>query len=129
MLLLIANNCVLWCKCGAKILYLHHKTIEAWQRLPHSFVLPRKKPIRRISGSAYGMGEIVTRALRRFELHRRITADYSFVLSLDEITPILLQDIEEFLRNEYMFAEKYPSIYEVVPESRTPQPRGQNRRV
>ncbi len=37
-----------------------------------------------------------------------------------------MQDFEEFLRNEYVFAEKYPAIYEAVPESRIPQPRGQN---
>ncbi len=66
------------------------------------------------------------RALKRFEMYEQLVGKVSFQLSLDTITPDILRDFEEFLRNEYLFAEKYPSIYEAVPESRTPQPRGQN---
>ena len=69
---------------------------------------------------------VVVRTLRRYELYKQSTALKSFALSFDSITPITLQDIEEFLRNEHSFAEKHPQIYEAVPESRTPQPRGQN---
>jgi len=69
---------------------------------------------------------VVIRALRRYELYVRRTVDSRFTLNLDTITPLVLRDIEEFLRNEYTFYEQYPDIYEAVPESRTPQPRGQN---
>lgn len=69
---------------------------------------------------------VVIRALRRYELYARRTVDSRFVLDLDTVTPLVLRDIEEFLRNEYTFCEQYPDIYEAVPESRTPQPRGQN---
>ena len=69
---------------------------------------------------------VVVRALRRFELYEQRARHESFLLSLESITPDTLQDFEEFLRNEHLFAEKYRSIYEAVPESRTPQPRGQN---
>lgn len=69
---------------------------------------------------------VVIRALRRYELYARRTMDSRFMLDLDTITPLVLRDIEEFLRNEYTICEQYPDIYEAVPESRTPQPRGQN---
>ena len=69
---------------------------------------------------------VVIRALRRYELYARRTVDSHFVLDLDTVTPLVLRDIEEFLRNEYTFCEQYPDIYKAVPESRTPQPRGQN---
>lgn len=70
--------------------------------------------------------QVVIRALRRYELYARRTVDRRFTLDLDTVTPLVLGDFEEFLRNEYTFCEQYPEIYEAVPESRTPQPRGQN---
>ena len=70
--------------------------------------------------------KVVIRALIRFELYVRITKSDTFVLSFDTVTPLILRDIEEFLKKEYLFAEEYPSIYETVPECRPPKPRGQN---
>ena len=70
--------------------------------------------------------QVVIRALRRYELYARRTVDNRFVLDLDTVTPLVLRDIEEFLRNEHTFCDQYPEIYEAVPESRRPQPRGQN---
>ena len=69
---------------------------------------------------------VVIRALRRYELYARRTVDSRFVLDFDTVTPLVLRDFEEFLRNEHAFYGQYPDIYEAVPESRTPQPRGQN---
>lgn len=70
--------------------------------------------------------QVVIRALKRYELYARRTVDRRFTLDLDTVTSLVLGDFEEFLRNEYTFCEQYPEIYEAVPESRTPQPRGQN---
>lgn len=70
--------------------------------------------------------QVVIRALRRYELYARRNVDRGFTLDLDTVTPLVLGDFEEFLRNEHTFCEQYPEIYEAVPESRTPQPRGQN---
>lgn len=70
--------------------------------------------------------QVVIRALKRYELYARRTVDRRFTLDLDIVTSLVLGDFEEFLRNEYTFYEQYPEIYEAVPESRTPQPRGQN---
>ena len=70
--------------------------------------------------------KVVIRTLKRYEMYVQVTQDKSFSLDFDNITPIVLSDFVSFLRNEYNLFEKYPSIYEAVPESRTPQPRGQN---
>jgi len=70
--------------------------------------------------------KVVIRTLKRFEMYIQIIQDKSFSLDFDNITPIVLSDFVSFLRNEYNLFEQYPSIYEAVPESRTPQPRGQN---
>ena len=70
--------------------------------------------------------QVVIRTLKRYELYAQATQDDSFTLSFDGITPLVLRDIEEFLRNEHSSADEYPEIYEAVPESRKPQPRGQN---
>lgn len=64
--------------------------------------------------------------MRRYELYAQATQSGLLKLSFDSVTPLVLQDIEEFLRNEHSFAEQYPEIYQAIPESRTPQPRGQN---
>lgn len=70
---------------------------------------------------------VIIRALKRYELYiRQITKDEKFTLSLDNITPDTLSDFDSFLRKEYTLYEQYPAIYEAVPESRTPEPRGQN---
>ena len=70
--------------------------------------------------------QVVIRALRRYELYARRTVDRRFTLDFDTVTPLVLRDIEEFLRNEHTFCDQYPEIYEAIPESRRPQPRGQN---
>lgn len=69
---------------------------------------------------------VVIRALRRYELYARRTVDSKFTLDMATVTPLVLRDFEEFLRNEHTFCDQYPEIYAEVPESRTPQPRGQN---
>jgi len=70
--------------------------------------------------------KVVIRTLRRYELYVRHTKDKSFSIEFDNITPIVLSDFDTFLKNEHTFYEEYPDIYEAVPESRPPKPRGQN---
>lgn len=69
---------------------------------------------------------VVIRALQRYELYTRKKQGPTFVLALDTITPAMLSDFENFLRDEFKYFEQHPDIYEAVPESRTPVPRGQN---
>ena len=70
--------------------------------------------------------KVVYRALQRYELYITKVKRKDYKLSFDSITETILRDIEKFLSEEYLLVEKHPNIYKVVPESRTPQPRGQN---
>ncbi|MEN9917861.1 MAG: hypothetical protein RL662_297 [Bacteroidota bacterium] len=69
---------------------------------------------------------VIIRALKRFELYKTIKNLRAFELTLEAINVDTLHDIDKFLRNEHTFFNEYPQIYEKVPETRTPQPRGQN---
>jgi integrase len=69
---------------------------------------------------------VVIRAIKRYELYVQRTKDKSFCFSFNTITPVVLSDFDTFLRNEHTFFEQYPDIYEAVPESRVPAPRGTN---
>lgn len=69
---------------------------------------------------------VVIRTLQRYELFIRKKQGPVFALSFDTFTPAMLSDFEDFLRNEYKYHEQHSDIYEAVPESRVPQPRGQN---
>jgi integrase len=70
--------------------------------------------------------QVVLRALQRYELYITRTTSKPFKLNLDTITAVTLHNIEDFLRKEFTICKEMPEIYEAVPESRTPQPRGQN---
>lgn len=69
---------------------------------------------------------VIYRSLQRFELYKRWRGLKHFCLTLDGITSETLAEFEDFLRNEHTYFVKYPEIYEAVPETRTPAPRGQN---
>lgn len=69
---------------------------------------------------------VIIRALKRFELYKTIRNLKAFELTLEAINVDTLHDIDKFLRNEHTFFNEYPEIYKEVPETRTPQPRGQN---
>jgi integrase len=71
---------------------------------------------------------VIKRALSRYELYVRDTkrGQKSFILDIDNVTPDTLSDMWDFFENEYKYFELYPSIYEQIPEKRTPKPRGKN---
>ena len=71
---------------------------------------------------------VVGRALQRYELYVRATkkGQKKFILYVDGITPDTLRDMWDFLENEHRYFELYPTIYDSIPEKRTPQPRGKN---
>ena len=71
---------------------------------------------------------VVKRALLRYELYVRATkrGQKGFILDVDLVTPDTLRDMWDFFQNEYQYYELYPSIYEAIPEKRTPQPRSKN---
>jgi len=72
--------------------------------------------------------KVVKRGLLRYELYIKIIkrGQKTFILDIDSVTSDVLRDMWNFFENEYKYAELYPSIYESIPEKRTPQPRGKN---
>ncbi len=72
--------------------------------------------------------KVVKRAMLRYELYVRATkrGQKNFILDIDEITSDTLHDMWDFFENEHIYFEKYPAIYEVIEEKRTPKPRGKN---
>ena len=71
---------------------------------------------------------VICRAMMRYELFVRTTkrGQKSFALNIDTVTADTLHDMWDFFENEYLYYEKYPAIYEQIPEKRKPKPRGQN---
>lgn len=69
---------------------------------------------------------VIGRTLSRYELYKRAITHKPFELSFATITGDTLRDIEVFLRDEHAIIERHPDIYAAIPETRTPQPRGQN---
>lgn len=69
---------------------------------------------------------VIGRALQRYEIYTRKSSHKKFTLDIDTITTDTLQDIEKFLKREHLIFESNPEIYKAIPETRTPQPRGQN---
>lgn len=69
---------------------------------------------------------VIGRALRRYELLRKKTTGRSFALSFATFTGDTLRDFESFLRNEHLLVQDHPEVYAAHPETRAPQPRGQN---
>lgn len=81
--------------------------------------------------------KVVYRDLQRFEAYLRINKSKNFVITFESLTPDLLREFEKFLSIEHKFfttnkkgkivcKPEYKIIYEVSPERRPPQPRGQN---
>jgi integrase len=68
---------------------------------------------------------VVMRTLKRYELYKQ-EKQKDFTLSLDTFTADTLDNIVLFLRQEHELYETYPELYVKIPESRPPEPRGQN---
>jgi len=71
---------------------------------------------------------VVRRILARYELYVRIThkGNPTYKLTLDDISPDTLQNMWIYFRDEHSYVEKYPELFEAVPETRQPKPRGLN---
>lgn len=77
--------------------------------------------------------EVLMRALRRFEMYRKIKRRKEYRLTLDGFTVDDLNDFETFLRKEDELYDKYPKIYEAYPSDTRktrkkpkPLPKGDN---
>ena len=66
---------------------------------------------------------VICRAMMRYELFVQATkrGQKSFTLDIDTITADTLHDMWDFFENEHLYCEKYPVIYEQIPEKRIPK--------
>lgn len=80
---------------------------------------------------------VLIRALQRYEIFRNafpsksfsnsnLKTEAVFKLDIHTLTSDTIEDIESFFRNEYHLYEKYPAVYEAIPECRKPNKRGNN---
>lgn len=74
----------------------------------------------KLSEGRFAHFKVLKRALMRYELYKKSKLD------INTVSPDIIRDIENFLKDENSIFEKFPEIYELIPESRSPQSRGQN---
>lgn len=68
---------------------------------------------------------VIQRTLQRYELYVCSSRKKNRI-ALNDITADTLLQIEYFFKNENEIAKDYPKIYQEIPESRQPRPRGDN---
>lgn len=70
---------------------------------------------------------VVKRALQRYELFVRATKQKNFQLDVRKVDADMLHDMWRFMENEHIWYEKYPEIYEKIPNTKkVPMKRGRN---
>lgn len=80
---------------------------------------------RHVSDGRIRVYNVVVRALKRFELYKRLN-NPSFILTLDNLATLeIINEFEEYFRNEANLAGA-ANLYEQVAESKMPHERGQN---
>ncbi|KAA6320871.1 hypothetical protein EZS27_029413, partial [termite gut metagenome] len=99
------------------------ETKPTFQQLLNDFLLKHK-----LSEVRKKNFRVICRAMMRYELFVRVTkrGQKAFLLDIDTITPDTLHDMWDFFENEHIYYEKYPALYETIPEKRAPKPRGKN---
>lgn len=71
---------------------------------------------------------VAYRCLQRFQIFKAIESGISFKLDFDSLDAKLVEEFEDFLKNEYRYfaMPKYRQVYETITEKRNPEPRGRN---
>lgn len=80
---------------------------------------------RNLSSMRLRMNKVVYRLLKRFELFKR-KSSAEFRITFSCFNKAFLGEIEEYIKNEHNYIDKYPDILKQLPESRIPEQRGQN---
>ena len=111
------------------------KPKEVEQKLKKKFTelveeFPDKRGLSEWRHRRYG---VLSRSLHRFELYRKVKRRAPFTLDFDMFNTEVLEQYEEFLRNEPEIFDKYPKIFEQYPaetrknhKSRRPSDKGDN---
>lgn len=111
------------------------KPKEVEEKLQKKFIelveeFPAKRGLSEWRHRRYG---VLSRSLHRFELYRKVKRQLPAKLDFEMFTTDILEDYEQFLRNEPEIFDKYPKIFEQYPaetrkarKSRRPFPKGDN---
>lgn len=111
------------------------KPKEVEQKLKKKFTelveeFPDKRGLSEWRRRRYG---VLSRSLHRFELYRKVKRRAPFTLDFDMFNTEVLEQYENFLRNEPEIFDKYPKIFEQYPaetrknhKSRRPSDKGDN---
>lgn len=72
--------------------------------------------------------KVVMRVLQRYELFVRLThpRKRKFTLYIDDVDNAMLHDIWKYVKNEHIYRDNYPELFEKAPEKRPSKPRGEN---
>lgn len=97
-----------------------HKEISSFFNIWNDFISKRH-----VSGQRVAMFRVVRNMLWRFEQVTKIKNPH-FELSLDKLNASILNDFETFLRNEYLYIDKYPHLYKDIAAKDLPKARGDN---
>lgn len=89
---------------------------------------------RRLSKVRENNYHVLIRALKRYELFYQIkNGKPKFSLSVETINSDVIEDFEDFMKNEHILYDKYPNIYKQIPsivntkrKCPKPHPRGNN---
>ncbi|MCC8119457.1 MAG: site-specific integrase [Bacteroidales bacterium] len=85
---------------------------DAWERFLQ---------VRKLAPKREAVYRTLARALHRYEMHRRATADKKYSLSLKTLSLADIYQFEEFFRNEHLYYERFPKIYLQYPADLRPQ--------
>jgi integrase len=99
----------------------HEEKVKTFFDEFHEFLMKHKLSKPRINNY-----NVVIRALQRFELYTAQKTKKPFKMTFDSITSDMLSEIDTFLKGEYLICDTMPELYDAIPETRKPKPRGQN---
>ena len=80
---------------------------------------------REISKNKRNQYKVFRRIAQRYEMYRQLLSP-GFKLSFDTLDENGIEELGDYIKNEYKLLDKFPSIIEAVSESRKPSERGQN---
>ena len=97
-------------------------TIEDFGKLFDAFLVSKQR-----ADSRRKQYLVIKRTMLRYELFKQHTGRKSFRLDVKAIDKSALEEIKAFIRDEHTYYEKYPELYERIPDKKTPpHPRGAN---
>ena len=75
---------------------------------------------RELSNSRVRHYHVLQRLIHRYEVYVRVSMPRMgrYVFDINDVTVDTLNDLRDYIKNEYLYAEKYPQIMEALPEKR-----------